>query len=83
MNLEQESINNMEIKFENGSTIESMESSESKRSRGCRFLINPIDDCCDYIKGKRMTDEEYRRFLYREQVNAEYNMEEVIKELGL
>lgn len=76
-------VSNMEIKFENGSTIEAIESSESKRNRGCRVMINPIDDCCDYVREKRMTDKEYKRFMYREKINTGYNMEEIIKESGL
>jgi len=52
----------MKIKIENGSIIESIESSESKRSRGCRVLVNPIDDYCDYSMGENLTDEkQYER----------------------
>lgn len=52
----------MKIKIENGSIIESIESSESKRSRGYRVLVNPIDDYCDYSMGENLTDEkQYER----------------------
>lgn len=52
----------MKIKFKNGNIIESIESSESKRSRGYRVLVNPIDDYCDYSMGENLTDEkQYER----------------------
>ncbi len=73
----------MKNEFENGNTIKSIESSESKTSREYRILINPIDDCYDCIRGKQMTDEEYRRFLNSEQVNAESNVDEVIRRMEL
>ena len=47
------------------------------------FESNPIDDCYDCIRGKQMTDEEYRRFLNSEQVNAESNVDEVIRRMEL
>ena len=34
----------MKIKFKNGNIIESIESSESKRSRGYRNLVTFVDD---------------------------------------
>ena len=71
----------MKIKFKNGSTIGTIESSESKRSRGYRKLVDPIDDCCDYIRGRKLTDEEYKRFMYNESVNKEYNVDKAIKNL--
>lgn len=38
----------MKIKFKNGNIIESIESSESKRSRGYRNLVTFVDDMWDY-----------------------------------
>ena len=71
----------MKIRFKNGSTTETIESSESKRGRGHRSLINPIDDCCDCIRGRRLTDEESKRFMYKKSVNTEYNVDKAIKKL--
>lgn len=56
----------MKIEFENGSKIETIDSSgESKRG---------------YIKGRRFTDKEYRRFLYNEQIQAEDRVSKLIEE---
>lgn len=58
----------MKIKFENGSEINTLETKgESKRS-------------C--IRGRRLTDKEYREVLFREQVQAEDRVDKLIKELG-
>ena len=57
------------IKFKNGSEIHSVdESNDSKRG---------------YIRGMKLTDEEYRRMIYCEQVKAEEKLDEILKILGL
>ena len=57
------------IKFKNGSEIQSIdESKDSKRG---------------YIRGRRLTDEEYQRMIYCEQVKAEEKLDEILKILGL
>ena len=57
------------IKFKNGSEIQSIdESKDSKRG---------------YIRGRRLTDEEYQRMIYCEQVKAEEKLDEILKFLGL
>ncbi len=59
----------MKTEFENGSKIENIDSvGESQRG---------------YIKSRRLTDKEYRRFLYNEQIQAEDRVSKLIKELGL
>ena len=55
----------MIIKFKNGSEIQSIdESNDSKRG---------------YIRGGRLTDEEYQRIIYCEQVKAEEKLDEILK----
>ena len=57
------------IKFKNGSEIRSIdEQNDSKRG---------------YIRGRRLTDEEYQRMIYCEQVKAEEKLDEILKILGL
>ena len=57
------------IKFKNGSEIRSIdESDDSKRG---------------YIRGRKLTDEEYQRIIYCEQVKAEEKLDEILKILGL
>ena len=58
----------MIIKFKNGSEIQSIdESKDSKRG---------------YIRGRRLTDEEYQRMIYCEQVTAEEKLDEILKIFG-
>lgn len=59
----------MNIKFDNGSKIKSIDSAEETK-RG-------------YIRGKRFTNKEYRDFLYNEQIQAENRVSKLIKELSL
>ena len=55
--------------IQNGSEIQSIdESKDSKRG---------------YIRGRRLTDEEYQRMIYCEQVKAEEKLDEILKILGL
>ena len=57
------------IKFKNGSEIRSIdESKDSKRG---------------YIRGRRLTDGEYQRMIYCEQVTAEEKLDEILNILGL
>lgn len=56
------------IIFKNGSYIKIIPSKESKHG---------------YIRGKRLTDEEYKRMIFRENINAEQIVNNIIKELGL
>ena len=57
------------VNFKNGSEIRSIgESKDSKRG---------------YIRGRRLTDEEYQRMIYCEQVKAEEKLDEILKILGL
>ena len=59
----------MKIKFENGSEINTLDvKNDSKRG---------------FIRGRRLTDKEYREVLFREQVQAEDRVDKIIKELGL
>lgn len=59
----------MKIKFKNGSEINTLDTkNDSKR------------DC---IRGRRLTDKEYRELLFREQVQTEDRIDKIIKELGL
>lgn len=58
-----------DISFENGSKIKVLETQQDSK-RG-------------YIRGRRLTDEEYRRMIYEEQVQAEDRVSIMIKELGL
>ena len=57
------------IKFKNGSEIQSIDGSKDSK-RG-------------YIRGRRLTDEEYQRMIYCEQVKAEEKLDEILKILGL
>ena len=56
------------IIFKNGSYIKIIPSKEYKHG---------------YIRGKRLTDEESRQIIFRENINAEQIVNNVIKELGL
>lgn len=59
----------MKIKFKNGSEINTLGvKNDSKRG---------------FIRGRRLTDKEYREVLFREQVQAEDRVDKIIKELGL
>ena len=59
----------MDIKFENGSEITTLETNcDIKRG---------------YVRGRRLTDKEYQEMLFREQVQAEERIDRLIKELGL
>ena len=59
----------MKIKFVNGSEINTLDvKNDSKRG---------------FIRGRRLTDKEYREVLFREQVQAEDRVDKIIKELGL
>ena len=57
----------MKIKFENGSEINTLDTKNDSK-RGC-------------IRGRRLTDKEYREVLFREQVQAEERVDKIIKEL--
>ena len=57
------------IKFKNWSEIRSIDKlNDSKRG---------------YIRGRRLTDKEYQRMIYCEQVKAEEKLDEILKILGL
>lgn len=59
----------MKIKFENGSEINTLDvKNDSKRG---------------FIRGRRLTDKEYREVLFREQIQAEDRVDKIIKELWL
>lgn len=58
-----------DISFENGSKIKVLETQQDSK-RG-------------YIRCRMLTDEEYRRMIYEEQVQAERRVNIMIKELGL
>lgn len=59
----------MNIKFENGSEINTLDvKNDSKR-------------CC--VRGRRLTDKEYREILFRENVQSEERVCKIIKELGI
>lgn len=59
----------MKIKFGNGSEINTLDTKDDPK-RG-------------YIRGRRLTDKEYREVLFREQVKAEDRVDKIINELGL
>ena len=59
----------MNIKFENGSEITALKTNSDEK-RGC-------------IRGRRLTDKEYKEMLFREQVQAEETISKLVKELGL
>lgn len=59
----------MDIKFENGSEITTLNTNGDVK-RGC-------------VRGRRLTDKEYQEMLFREQVQAEERIDRLIKELGL
>ena len=59
----------MKIKFENGSEINTLDVKNDSK-RGC-------------IRGRRLTDKEYREVLFSEQVQAEDRVDKIVKELGL
>ena len=44
-------------------------------------VVNQKDE--GYIRGRRLTDEEYQRMIYCEQVKAEEKLDEILKILGL
>lgn len=58
----------MKIKFENGSKIEMIDSKEGTK-RG-------------YIRGRRLTDKEYREMIDNEIFQTEYRVSKILKELG-
>ncbi len=57
------------IKFQNGSNIETINTKEESK-RG-------------YIKGHRLTNQEYRNIVDNEIFQAECNVSKILKELGL
>lgn len=59
----------MKIKFENGSEINTLET-KGESKRGC-------------IRGRRLTDKEYREVLFRGNVQSEERVCKIIKELGI
>ena len=59
----------MKIKFENGSKIETIDSKEETK-RG-------------YIRGRRLTDKEYRQIIDNEIYQTECNVSKILKEFGL
>lgn len=59
----------MNIKFENGSEINTLDVKNDSK-RGC-------------VRGRRLTDKEYREILFRENVQSEERVCKIIKELGI
>lgn len=59
----------MNIKFENGSEINTLDVKNDSK-RGC-------------VRGRRLTDKEYREILFRENVQSEERICKIIKELGI
>lgn len=59
----------MNIKFENGSKIETIDFKEGTK-RG-------------YIRGRKLTDKEYRKMIDNEIFQAECGVSKILKELGL
>lgn len=59
----------MNIKFENGSEINTLDVKNDSK-RGC-------------VRGRRLTDKEYREIFFRENVQAEERVSKIIKELRI
>lgn len=59
----------MKIKFENESEIRNIGTSEDVK-RGC-------------IRGRQLTNKEYKSMIYNEQIQAEERVSKIIKKLGI
>ena len=57
------------IKFKNGSEIQSID--------------EPKDVKRGYIRGRRLTDEEYRELIFNEQIKAEEKLDKILEIMGL